>query len=176
MKRISFKDSNGLNLTQMVLTGRKTMTRRNTRMYEIGDLVAVQQPYREIVHECAELHDILLNSDGQLNDEFRAGWNNKMFVRAELMPHHIRITALRQERLQDISDEDCMKEGVKEESKYPPIRYAYRWSIDQDGDVLSSHWCSTPREAFASLIDKVSGRGTWEKNPIVWVYEFELVD
>ena len=33
----------------------------------------------------------------------------------------------------------------------------------------------TPREAFASLIDKVSGRGTWDRNPWVVVYEFELV-
>ena len=33
----------------------------------------------------------------------------------------------------------------------------------------------TPREAFASLIDKVSGRGTWERNPWVVAYEFELV-
>lgn len=30
------------------------------------------------------------------------------------------------------------------------------------------------REAFASLIDKVSGRGTWGQNPWVVAYEFEL--
>lgn len=33
----------------------------------------------------------------------------------------------------------------------------------------------TPREAFAALIDKVSGKGTWESNPYVWAYEFELM-
>ena len=33
----------------------------------------------------------------------------------------------------------------------------------------------TPREAFASLIDKVSGRGTWKSNPWVFVYEFEPI-
>lgn len=31
------------------------------------------------------------------------------------------------------------------------------------------------REAFAALIDKVSGRGTWASNPWVVVYEFELM-
>lgn len=36
-------------------------------------------------------------------------------------------------------------------------------------------WFNTPREAFASLIDKVSGRGTWASNPWVVAYEFELV-
>ena len=35
---------------------------------------------------------------------------------------------------------------------------------------------NTPREAFAHLIDKVSGKGTWDKNPYVFVYDFELVD
>lgn len=33
----------------------------------------------------------------------------------------------------------------------------------------------TPRKAFAALIDKVSGKGTWDKNPLVFVYEFELI-
>ena len=33
-----------------------------------------------------------------------------------------------------------------------------------------------PHEAFATLIDKVSGKGKWEENPFVWVYEFVLWD
>ena len=33
----------------------------------------------------------------------------------------------------------------------------------------------TPQEAFAILIDKINGKGTWESNPYVWVYDFELV-
>ena len=31
-------------------------------------------------------------------------------------------------------------------------------------------------EAFAALIDKVSGKGTWKSNPWVFVYEFELMN
>lgn len=171
MKRISFKDGQ-VNLTQMVLSGRKTMTRRNTRMYEIGDLVAIQQPYREIVHECAELHDILLNSDGQLNDEFRAGWNNKMFVRADLMPHHIKITDVRCERLQDISDEDCMREGITESVPYEDGTIGYGFPYNDDND----YYFDAPRRAFVALFDKVIGFETWKSNPIIWVYKFELVD
>ena len=30
--------------------------------------------------------------------------------------------------------------------------------------------------AFAALIDKVSGKGTWKKNPWVFAYSFELID
>ena len=39
----------------------------------------------------------------------------------------------------------------------------------------SKGWYSTPREAYAALIDRISGKGTWESNPYVFVYEFELI-
>ena len=32
------------------------------------------------------------------------------------------------------------------------------------------------REAFAYLVDKVGGKGTWKSNPWVAAYSFELVD
>lgn len=170
MKRISFKDSNGLNLTQMVLSGKKTMTRRNTRMYKVGDVVAIQQPYKDIAisdgthgyYKIGEHHYPQYELSG-------AGWYNKMFVRADLMPHHILITDVRQERLQDISDEDCMKEGVLSSCKH-----AMPFGIpDKCGGFF---YYSNPHEAFSEIIDKVSGSGTWKSNPMVWVYEFELVD
>ena len=31
------------------------------------------------------------------------------------------------------------------------------------------------RTRYAALIDKISGKGTWENNPWVFVYDFELV-
>ena len=175
MKRISFKDSQGLSLTQMVLTGRKTMTRRNTRMYEIGDVVAIQQSYKDVL-ACEHLSDDKEDEVCRLVSDGVPGCTNKMFVRADLMPHHIRITDVRCERLQDISDEECMREGVIKARNCSGVMYVYDWSIDQDGDILAKRWYQTPREAFADLIDKVSGRGTWKSDPIVWVYEFELVD
>ena len=169
MKRISFKDSNSLNLTQMVLSGSKTMTRRNTRMYEIGDVVAIQQAYKDVL-ACEYLPNDKEDEVCRLVKENVAGCTNKMFVRADLMPHHIRITDVFCEHLQDISDEDCMKEGI---TWAVPSDKRYQYP-DYKKETMVSF--KTPREAFASLIDKVSGRGTWDKSPIVWVYEFELMD
>ena len=34
---------------------------------------------------------------------------------------------------------------------------------------------ASPKESYAELIDKVSGKGTWESNPYVFVYDFNLV-
>ena len=91
------------------------------------------------------------------------------------MPGHIKITNIRVERLQDISDEDCLRESVRlwedadPEYKLNPLGKLYEIAGRWDG-------YKSPREAFAALIDKVSGRGTWDSNPLVWVYKFELVD
>ena len=198
MKRISFKDSGGLNLTRAVLEGRKTMTRRAVTeqveknamersslcsttylmrreklayilehsQYKEGDVVAIQQAYKDIPvialsssYDCRELRK-------------SAGWANKMFVKAEYMPHHIRITDVSVERLQDISNVDCMREGVQPVWNTTAKPHRVSSYYFDDADYVYTH----PSEAFAALIDKVSGRGTWDRNPLVWVYSFVLVD
>lgn len=136
--------------------------------YKVGEVVAIAQSYETVYHEQGlETLDMLVSGW-----KYSKGWRNKLFVRADLMIHHIRITNLKIERLQDISDEDCLKEGVYEDSgddEFPPsIFYEFEGNKDDGFD--------TPREAFAALIDKVSGKGTWESNPYVFVYEFELID
>lgn len=217
MKKIFFSDK--YSLTQAVLDGRKTMTRRvckydrpnetydivfpvfepndydndgnivsplnyafgwkndkgdftgwNIPKYKVGEVVAIAQSYESLGMN----PEIALNDrDGigfYTKTKFAPGWKNKMFVRADLMPHHIRITNIKIERLQNISDEDCFKEGI------------FKWDAGQkDIPFYSFHNAdipdyNDPRDAFAELIDKVSGKGTWESNPYVFVYEFELVD
>lgn len=91
---------------------------------------------------------------------YAAGWGNKMFVKSELMPHHIEIVSIIAERLQDISEIDCMREGITRSGlgKFIPGGY------------------DTPREAFAALIDKTCGKGTCERNPWVFAYTFNIID
>ena len=84
--------------------------------YKVGDIVAIAQPYKDIIESMAEYSDIIINVDGSINREYKAGYTNKMFVKADLMPHHIRITDVKIEHLQDISDKECLREGVKRAS------------------------------------------------------------
>ena len=100
------------------------------------------------------------------------GWFNKLFVRADLMPHQIRITNVRVERLQDISDEDCMAEGVEKVAECEDL---YRVAVHHKSSKFSYLSGKTPREAYAALIDRISDKGTWDSNPYVFVYEFELI-
>lgn len=140
--------------------------------YEIGEVIAVAQSYESLGMN----PEIALNDkDGigfYTKTKFAPGWKNKMFVRADLMPHHIRITNIKIERLQDISDKDCLKEGIYKGqcgSADTHFMDAYYYK----GDIQP--YC-TPREAFAALIDKISGRGTWNNNLYTFAYEFELID
>jgi hypothetical protein len=141
--------------------------------YELGEVVAIAQSYMDVdrFHRKGKNAAFLEYLDSILPElKLYPGWTNKMFVRADLMPHHIRITDIKIERLQDISDEDCLKEGI------------FKWDAGQkDIPFYSFHYAdipdySNPCDAFAELIDKVSGKGTWESNPYVFVYEFELID
>lgn len=192
-----FNDRYGL--TQAVIDGRKTVTRRVLRgepleptdciesaglvgdviqvianggeslitchpRYKPGETIAVAQSYKEIYH-CEGLETIDMVVCGL---KHTAGWRNKMFTKTELMPHRIRITRIRVERLQDISDADCLKEGIR---YIPEINKLYFEDIRRE----EGFYFDTPREAFAELIDRVSGRGTWARNPYVVAYEFELV-
>lgn len=189
MKKIMFDDKFGL--TKAVLRGQKTMTRRKMTpqpswvsadghiyndskppRFKVGEVVAVAQAYKDCVNE------ILVNWEhktdiGTLIFKMSKGWNNKMFVRADLMPHQIRITGVRVERLQGISDEDCLREGISKSSA-PGQYYVDGLQRPRHNDgVLRSF--TSPRDAFAALINKISCKGTWASNPWVFVYEFELV-
>lgn len=196
MKKIMFNDRYGL--TQAVIEGRKTMTRRlvpwalteqwmefvsdapsvggvyvhesekefyerEAPRYKVGEVVAVAQRYQDIFD-----YSNCVNPYAWEDDDKPSGWTNKMLTKAELMPHQIRITGIKCERLQDISEEDCMKEGILGDVEYDKYEVYGLFGNSDDG-------FDTPREAFASLIDKVSGRGTWKRNPWVVAYEFELV-
>ncbi|MFC2408622.1 MAG: hypothetical protein ACFNM8_06775 [Prevotella histicola] len=207
MKKIMFSDD--YCLTQAVLDGTKTMTRRLLKVpktcngkevysfniltnnagaqcvdlvdenggvlgswkphYEVGEIVAIAQDY---------------NTIGKTQyDKFGNGVpgnRNKMFTRAELLPHHIQITDVKVERLQDISDKECLREGVKRASIgfYAEGVKVKDWEKEAHRETASGclKLFPFPRPAFASLIDKISGKGTWESNPWVVAYSFELVD
>ncbi len=143
------------------------LLRKHTR-YNVGEVVAVAQSYRDcggVNEDGVPRWEIISQRVGATN----AGWDNKMFVLADLMPRQIRITDVRVERLQDISDECCLKEGViKWDAGQRDIPFfCYPNSVKCDYD--------TPQEAFAHLINKVSRKDVWSLNPYVFVYDFELV-
>ena len=137
--------------------------------YKVGEVVAIAQRYSDMNRST---FPVFVSEKGVfIKTENSSGWNNKMYVQADLMPHQIRITDVRIERIQDISDEDCLREGLDE--RIVPDGFG---GIIKDYSYKNSKgiYCC-PREGFYSLINAISGKETWDKNPWVFVYEFELV-
>ena len=148
-------------------------------LYRIGEEVWVAQSYRSLGYKPDEWIE---NVYGGLQPaQELAGYTNKMFVRSLYLMHRIRITNIKVERLQDISEEDAMREGVFKYDKpplhheadmfapWPPYVRPYKW------DSNNLIYRCTARYAFAYLIDKISGKGTWNRNPWVFAYEFGLL-
>ena len=178
MKKIMFNDA--FCLTRAVLNGRKTMTRRVERLNPyahildeawnvegglddkgrwiftlynkkgdiIGDII-LRYNIGEVVAIAQSYNDIGKPQYDKFGKDV-AGNNNKLFVKAE--------------RLRDISDEDILKEGI--------FKLTDKYFLPNGVDKAFT----SAREAFAYLIDKISGKGTWESNPWVVAYSFELVD
>ncbi|NDW19454.1 hypothetical protein D0T53_11115 [Dysgonomonas sp. 216] len=102
----------------------------------------------------------------------KSGWTNKLFLHSSVARLFIRITGVRAEHLQDISEEDCYKEGIeRREMDLKDSTKGFRYLND-----LSEQLFDTPVEAYADLINRINGKGTWESNPFVWVYDYELTD
>ena len=214
MKKIMFNDK--FSLTQAVLEGRKTMTRRivtyplkfrgvnvagyfvckrpsgevteicmydeDERMidggqilpkYKVGEVVAIAQSYKDLGYDPDSLDRDPKDLGIRGFMKHSAGWNNKMFVSAAACKKHIRITGVKCERLQDISEADCLKEGI---IKYTKDGTVFKYDLSDRFEMFSwQDMKRSPREAFSALIDKVSGKGMFASNPYVFVYEFKSV-
>jgi hypothetical protein len=80
------------------------------------------------------------------------GWHkrNSMFMPKAAARIWLRCTGVRAERVQSISQEDAVAEGV---GWHPPFAY----------------------QAFAQLWHSINGKEGWDANPWVWVYEFGVL-
>lgn len=207
MKKIMFNNTYGL--TQAVKQGYKTMTRRVLNLseedeawldhtfdwnlcesdildryaqYKVGEIVAVAESYKDIIGDRVffvsyetgvSVHRSIL--------EREKGWSNKQNVASEFMPTRIRFTGRKVERLQNISEADCLKEGIIH--KITPVVYpagggnnVFTFEGNKGGAWYGSiQGYMTAKVAFAHLIDKVTKKGTWNRNPWVIAYTFELV-
>ena len=152
--------------------------------YKVGEKVYLKEPYKLVSH-IANLVNIELkyskttitidmfqhktreksvewvNKRIKEQNKSKTGYCNKMFMPEFCANNFIEITAVRAERLQDISDEDCFREGIFSED-YGGMQCVVYGLLD---GIFFSELGETPREAFAALIDKICGKGTWESNP-----------
>lgn len=128
-------------LAQMVMSGRKTVTRR------------LVKPGDQYIEDHAHT-DSVIEASGRVRWEV---WKTYAVCpgRGKNGIGRIVITDIRRERLQDISTDDCVFEGIE-------WRGVYRNEVH---DAFRALWES---------INKTPGT-RWEDNPDVWRIAFEVV-
>lgn len=114
-------------LTDGVLAKYKRQTRRieSRQRYQVGEVVAVAMSYWDNYFGTPEGERLFSHSG-------KAGMYNKMFVKADEMRHKIRITKAWRENLQDISNEDCLVEGIC----YDEDRQEFFFFEDHEGEFV----------------------------------------
>lgn len=215
MKKIMFNDKFGL--TEAVLNGKKTMTRRivsekllerwsdydafcnsvctegiiterqyyneinfylDNSKYKIGEVVAVAQSYKNANVRYLPEEDEEFGCYNFPADQTK-GWDNKMFVRADLMPHQIQITDISIQKLRDISDEDVIKEGfslepINDNNGSYAFHHEYMLTYLDKMGLSKEIRDRSAKDAYSLLIDKIYPNLLWE-NPYVFTYDFKLI-
>lgn len=160
-----------------ILAGRKTVTRRLSSRYQVGDLLYVRETWWHYRSQHLELAGFegatVTNLDGRgsINESpwFSPAeydiWQKRPSIHMPKWAARIwlEVTAVRKERLQDITEEDARAEGVEADPYYMA-----------DGTIDDAMSISA-RANFAGLWDQLHGEGAWASNPEVSVIEFRRV-
>jgi hypothetical protein len=173
-------------MVRAILDGSKTQTRRvipertldKLTMHEphlmdavrdckygaVGDRLWVRETWRnfggreyEYQHE---QRSVIYRADAEPIHNIAGEWRPSIFMPRWASRITLEITRVTVERLQKITESDAVAEGVK------PL-LGDSWEPGKVSVVCSA------AEEYARLWDSINGKGSWEKNPWVWVIEFK---
>lgn len=132
-----------------------------------GDTLWVRETFAV---NCVGGQDFLFYRADSYPDGDGAPWKPSIFMPRKYSRITLRITDVRVERLQDISEADAIAEGLTS------------WSNEKQPDIthygiaiVDEVWSTDPRLVFQRLWDSINAkRGYgWDANPWVWVVSFE---
>lgn len=136
--------------------------------FRTGEIVAIAQSYEMLGIKCYKYHDsklmFFLKNGNEIPIPPRS-YDNKRLVNPEHMPHQIIINMIRSCRLNELTKEDFFKQGIIKYKGVYLSSKAFKYCGEYD----------KPLEAYKYLINSIHGQKTWEKNPYIFVYDFELI-
>ncbi len=95
-------------------------------------------------------------------DRYPGPWKSPIFMRKEDSRIRLAVTAVKVERLQDVSEEDAVAEGIKASDCWNPISGRIGVKMLKD-----------PIWAYQQLWESIHGAGSWAMNPFLFAYTFE---
>lgn len=108
---------------------------------------------------------------GLFTDRMRSAYKSSLHLRKADSRIWMMIEDIRVERLQDISEEDAIAEGIEEIS----TKYGYDFDIYKDYMGFMPDGYQAPRYSFKSLIISIYGEKFWNANPYIWVIRYRVL-
>lgn len=145
----------------------------------VGDRLWVREAHRIIVLENEqEITDYKGAPVKRMRDILdMSSWLPSIHMRREHCRTVLEITGVRVERLQEISEEDAIAEGVTclggVNGTYDRDDFSGCWT-NYSSTETAAYW-NSPIDSYHSLWDSINGVGSWMLNPWVWVIEFRKV-
>lgn len=96
-------------------------------------------------------------------------WTPSIFMSKKAARIWLRIENIFPQKLQDISEEDAIKEGIEKIPSKVFTHPQYKNYYD-DKDIYCSSY-----ESFKSLWKSINGEESWKENPWVWVIKFKIL-
>lgn len=170
-------------MVKAILEGRKTQTRRivktlHEHKYYIdkspygqpGDLLWIRERFETETDGKVKFYAGNIEVENNKSYERLTKWKPSIHMPKAAARIWLKITSVKVERLQDISDEDAIAEGVEFYNDRGIIVYRsykahppYYWSI------------ATAHKSFETLWQSINGNESWDANPWVWVISFEVI-
>ncbi len=150
----------------------------NKAKYQIGDLLWVretwmQNPNIEIFPE--EPMRYKASASKQYVEEWAGYWKPSIYMPKEAARIWLRVINVKCERLQDITADDAVKEGIKKIEGLGWKHYSAKSHFTKQELKDACPFLKSPILSFLSLWESINGKESLERNPWIFAYEFELV-
>ena len=148
-------------MVRAILAGTKTQTRRIKKTPDCpygfpGDILWVRETWSTNPEEGPDA-SIIYRADSEWDETYTGiKWHPSIFMPRAYSRFTLKITSVCDERLQDITNEDAIAEGT------PDLR------------TPENNW--DMRRCYRELWESINGKGSWDKNPLVWVIFFMRKD
>lgn len=151
--------------------------------YNIGDIIWVRETWQitHFLHPSDENYGFIYKaSENGLewqNSDKNWKWKPSIFMPKNACRIFLKVTNVRVERLQKITQEDCISEGIENFWNDNTNVNAFRNYLATKKELKKNHWDHVADDAlhsFKSLWQSINGVESWYENPFVFVYDFEL--
>lgn len=141
--------------------------------YQIGDILWV----RETWNKSLRLNEnfIYKATDDEPNSIYgEIKWKPSIYMPKAAARIFLKVTNVRVERLQDISEDDAKSEGIIlgycQQQNNSTELVTHKNYLTKMQELISA------KKSFQTLWNSINGNESWDENPFVWVYEFERIE